>query len=208
MSSGALYMSTDRDPTHINAPLVSFHCIARSLPDTLFWAPVVCCHFVALILSVLWLVRCCGHHFFTTYVRTLLWLGLVNLSCASSASWLVHLVQLWCLSTSLPSSHLPLISDWRHHDLAPGNSLCHPIPGPPVRSSDPAILQLHGCLSHQLFHPFHPEERELYCRWVHVHANLLEELLRETTVMCLEGAAGPPSAWQTKLKKNLLELPV
>jgi len=35
MASGGLYMSTDRDPTHIHAPLVSFHCIARSLPDTL-----------------------------------------------------------------------------------------------------------------------------------------------------------------------------
>jgi len=46
MASGGLYMSTDRDPTHIHAPLVSFHCIARSLPDTLLWAPVVCHHFV------------------------------------------------------------------------------------------------------------------------------------------------------------------
>jgi len=82
MASGGLYMSTDRDPTHIHAPLVSFHSFARSVPDTLLWAPVVCPHFVALILSVLWLVRCCGRLFFSNMAQAAAAAGLEQLARA------------------------------------------------------------------------------------------------------------------------------
>ena len=45
---GAVHEHRQRTNTYSCTPtaLVSFHCIARSLPDTLLWAPVVCHHFV------------------------------------------------------------------------------------------------------------------------------------------------------------------
>jgi len=70
---GAIHEHRQRTNTYACTPtaLVSFHCIARSLPDTLLWAAVVCRHFVALILSVSWLGRCCGRPFPATWHKQL-----------------------------------------------------------------------------------------------------------------------------------------
>ena len=50
---GGVHQYRQRTNTYSCTPtaLVSFHCITRSLPDTLLWAPAVCRHFAALILS-------------------------------------------------------------------------------------------------------------------------------------------------------------
>ena len=73
VSGGAVHEHRQRTNTYSCTPtaLVSFHCIARSLPDTLLWAPVLCRHFVALILSVSWLGRCCGRLFPATWHKQL-----------------------------------------------------------------------------------------------------------------------------------------
>ena len=70
VSTGGLYMSTDREPPHIHThqpTTFPFTVIAGSLQDTLLWAPVVCRPFAALISPVSRLVRCSERLFPATW---------------------------------------------------------------------------------------------------------------------------------------------